>query len=382
MRLLVIIYEFPPVGGGGGQAARDICHGLAQRGHSVRVLTSHWKDLPEQENQEGVEVLRLRAGRRLAYQASLFDMSAFILAGLRTGLKQARAWQPDLIHVHFAVPSGPVAWGVSHLTHIPYILTAHLGDVPKGVPEKTDRWFRWIYPFTPPIWRDAAQVVAVSEHTRRLAAPHYPVNMQIIPNGVDLSHLDPGNIQAGNPPRIAFAGRFMSQKNPLELVRILSGLQDLDWNCVMIGDGPLRPAVEQEIRQHGLQERFTLPGWIMPEEVITWLRQSDILLMPSLSEGLPVVGVQSLAMGLAIVASRIGGFMDLVDPGVNGKLVEIGDQDGFRNALRELICDPARLQAARLASRRKAQDFDISHVVAAYEKLFLETIEQRGAVQA
>ena len=68
-------------------------------------------------------------------------------------MKLAREWKPDLIHVHFAVPAGALAWILRRLTGIPYVLTAHLGDVPGGVPEKTGRWFRWIYPFTPPIWK-------------------------------------------------------------------------------------------------------------------------------------------------------------------------------------------------------------------------------------
>jgi len=61
------------------------------------------------------------------------------------------------------------------------VLTVHLGDVPKGVPDKTDRWFRWVYPFTPPIWQGAARVTAVSEYTRRLALTYYPVSPQVIP---------------------------------------------------------------------------------------------------------------------------------------------------------------------------------------------------------
>jgi len=370
MQILVIIYEFPPVGGGGGQAAKDICDGLVKRGHEVHVLTAHIKGLPRQEILEGVKIYRVPSARRLPYQADMLAMFGFVGAGLVAGLRHIRSWRPDAMHVHFAVPSGPVAWMLHRLTGIPYVLTAHLGDVPEGVPEKTDKWFRWIYPFTPPIWREASRIVAVSEFTRRLAVQHYPLKMQVIYNGVDLARLDPGEIRVTNPPRIAFAGRFMPQKNPILFVQTLGRLKHLAWEGVMLGDGPLRPEVEKEIKALGLEKRISLPGWVSTQEVEQWLAKSDILFMPSRSEGLPVVGVQSLALGLCIVASNIGGFIDLVEPGKNGYLIDDQNADCFANPLEEILVDLPRLQKYREASRQKAQQFKINTVVEAYENLF------------
>ena len=370
MRILVLVHEYPPVGGGGGRVAQDLCRGLVARGHEVRVLTAHLDGLPERENVEGFEVIRLRSGRKLPFKASLKAMAGYVLASTWAGLRLARSWRPDVIHVHFAVPAGPAALITSRFTGVPYLLTAHLGDVPGGTPEKTGRWFRWNYPFTPPIWKSAGAVVAVSEFTRRLALEHYAVKVQVIPNGVDLRALDPGTIRVGEPPLIVFAGRFMEQKNPLQVVRVLAGLQDLPWRCAMLGDGPLRSEVEAEIDRCGLRDRFILPGWIQPEEVIGWFRKADILFMPSLSEGLPVTGVQALAMGLAIVAGKVGGFVDLVEEGKNGYLLEPQDETGFRRSLKQLLSDPRRLNDFRRASREYAQQFDLAAVVELYEQIF------------
>ncbi|MCI0555814.1 MAG: glycosyltransferase family 4 protein [Anaerolineae bacterium] len=102
--------------------------------------------------------------------------------------------------------------------------------------------------------------------------------------------------------------------------------------------------------------------------------QSDILFMPSLSEGLPVVGVQALAKGLAIVASRIGGFVDLVDEGQNGYLIESGSTEGFTAKLRELITKPSRLLSLRQASLEKAKSFEIAHIAEKYEKIFADIL--------
>jgi glycosyltransferase involved in cell wall biosynthesis len=171
-----------------------------------------------------------------------------------------------------------------------------------------------------------------------------------------------------------FAGRFMEQKSPLMVVQTLHEIKDLPWKCVMIGDGPLMPDVKKLIVEFGLDDRFVLTGWIAPDDVMRWFDRGDILFMPSLSEGLPVVGVQALAKGLAVVASRVGGFVDLVDEDQNGHLVESGNKEGFKEELRELITNPSRLLSLRQSSLEKAKSFEIAHIAEQYEKIFAEIL--------
>jgi glycosyltransferase involved in cell wall biosynthesis len=249
-------------------------------------------------------------------------------------------------------------------------MTVHLGDIPGGVPEKTGNWFKWMLPFTYPIWRDAKRVVAVSAFTRQLALEHYAREIEVIPNGVDLARLRPAAIQVNEPPRIVFAGRFVAQKNPTQIVNTLAELKDLPWQCVMLGDGPLMSEVQRTIAEYGLQERFTLPGWVTTEEVLSWFDKSDILFMPSLSEGLPVVGLQALAKGLALVVSKVGGFVELVDEGQNGFLVVYDQPSGFSGALRKLLYRQNDIYRFRKSSLKKSIQFDINRVVEQYEYIF------------
>ena len=299
-------------------------------------------------------------------------MGTFVLAGLWAGRGLTRVWRPDVIHAHFAVPAGAAAWALARLTGIPYILTAHLGDVPGGVPEKTGKWFRWLMPFTHRIWCDAARVVAVSGFTRDLALKHYHTRIDVIPNGVDLSALAPSEIKLNDPPRLVFAGRFVAQKNPLQVPRVLATLKDLPWECSMLGDGALLEETRAEIARLGLSERFRLPGWVTPQAVLDEFSRADILFMPSRSEGLPVVGVQALACGLALVVGRAGGFVDLVSDGENGSLHDPDDADGMSASLRALLADASALRRARQNSLARAEAFDITRVVNAYESLLKE----------
>ncbi len=376
MRILTIIYEFPPIGGGGGRAAYDICKELVARGHNVTVLTAHMHGLPLEEYKDGIRLIRIPSLRSESFRASFFTMLAYVLSGLWAGLRLILLDRPDIIHTHFAVPSGALAWMLSVLTGIPYVLTAHLGDVPGGVPEKTGKWFRWLEPFTKPIWKRAKKVVAVSEFTRQLALQHYSVDIQVIPNGADVTHLAPAEIKVNTHPRLVFAGRFVYQKNPVAIVQILSQLKDLNWQCTMLGDGPMFEDVKREIGQAGMNERFDLPGWVTSEQVLDHFSKSDILFMPSFSEGLPVVGVQALTKGLAIVASRIGGFLDLVDENKNGYLIDVRDKDAFAEILRELISDKDLLFQFRAASLKKSRDFEIQKVADQYLIIFQDVMEQ------
>jgi glycosyltransferase involved in cell wall biosynthesis len=371
MRILVLVHEFPPVGGGGGRVAEDICSKLAKRGHEVKVLTTHIKGLPYQEARNGFQVIRFGSLRRQPYRASFLSMAVYVLAGLWAGRRLIGSFQPEVIHAHFAVPAGALARMLSRMTGIPYVLTVHLGDVPGGVPEKTDEWFRWIYPFTPRIWRDAKEIVAVSEFTRQLALKKYKQEIRVVPNGVDLNTLMPNQVVANDPPRIVFAGRFMEQKNPLQFVHTLNELKELKWQAVMIGDGPLMHDVKCAIEDNGLHDRFQLTGWLDPQDVLNWFDRSDILFMPSRSEGLPVVGVQALAKGLAIVASRVGGFVDLVDDDKNGYLIPETDRTIFSSSLASLLSDAQRLLSFRAASLEKARSFELEQIVKEYENIFL-----------
>ncbi len=250
MKILVLSHEFPPVGGGGGRVARDLALGLARRGHELRILTAHLDGLPALETVENMRVERIPSKRRAAFRAEFFEMARYDWSAVAAGRRLVREWRPDVIHAHFAVPAGAAAFALSKLTGIPYLLTAHLGDVPGAVPEKTDRWFQFVYPFTHSIWNSAARVVAVSEFTRRLASKHYQIPIEVIHNGVDLAAL-PAWQPGDGAPRILFAGRFMEQKNPAYLVEALIRLRDLPWTCAMAGDGPLFEQVRQMATDSG-----------------------------------------------------------------------------------------------------------------------------------
>jgi L-malate glycosyltransferase len=371
-KILVISHEYPPIGGGGGRVIQDLCEGMASVNNTFYILTAQYDDLPQIETQEFLTVERLRSCRKEAFRASLTAMVCFVWKSFWRALRLIHTWNPDLIHAHFAVPGGASAALAAIITRTPFILTIHGGDVPGGAPEKTDRWFKIIKPFTGFIWKKAIKVIAVSEVSKQLALKHYPVEIKVIPNGIDrhIFQNDPANLQ--KPPHILFIGRFSPEKNAIAMPEILKHLLDLDWKCTMIGDGPQWATLDQKINQHNLSERFHLTGWLPQESVNRLLTQADILIMPSLRESMPMAGLQALAAGNALIMSNVGACPEMVVSGKNGYLFHPQDIQGFAQAVRKLLSDSVNLKEFKENSMEYSRKFDIRLVLDHYRDIYQE----------
>jgi len=371
MRILILNYEHPPIGGGGGRLAAKVGAGLVKRGHQVRVLTAGMPHLPLESVEEGMEIRRLHAFRRCEDSCSVPEMVAWVVLAIPAAIAEVHRWKPDIIHAHFAVPTGAVAWVASKMMGIPYILTTHLGDVPGGVPEQTGNLFRWIGPLTVPIWKSAASLTAVSSFVAGLAKAAYGLSPEVILNGMELPTQP--KLERSEIPRLLFVGRMSVQKNPVLAVRALALLRELAWQCTMIGDGPLLPEARAETEKLGLAGRIDFPGWASADEVSEAMHDSDILLMPSLSEGLPMVAIEALTQGLAIVGSRIGGLSDVTEErGTknNARLFDLSEgEKGFADALKPFLMKSELLTAARQASLEMATHFDLNQSLDAYERV-------------
>jgi glycosyltransferase involved in cell wall biosynthesis len=369
MKILVLCYEYPPVGGGGGRVAASIAEGLAARGHDVVVVSAGLKHLPCEAMVNGVRVLRPRSFRKREDTCSVPEMALYLITSFLPALKLCRGWRPDVLHAHFVVPTGALALALHWLTGIPYILTAHLGDVPGGVPQQTDSLFRVLGPFIKPIWKHAAAVTAVSGFVAKLALENCGIPARVILNGVPML-ADKPKLELNTPPRIVMLGRLSVQKNPLLAIQSLTLLKDVRWHLEVIGEGPLAGAMRDLVDKNGLTDRVSFHGWLDAMEVSSRLGACDILLMTSSSEGLPMAGIEALRHGLAIVGSRIGGLMDVIADGENGRLCDF-TPESFASALRELLENPARLFSMRDASMNKALQFNLSDRVSDYERLLI-----------
>lgn len=371
--VLVLNYEYPPVGGGGGAASALLAKHLHKRGYQVTVQSGRTPGLPKYEVIDKIPVYRAFSFRRRPDRCSILEMGLFILCGFWPALKRVRQLKPDVLHVHFAVPTGVLGYLLHRLTGVPYVLTAHLGDVPGALPARTGWVFRLIKPFTVPIWRHAAAVVAVSSFLADLAQKAYGFRPQVIHNGHEPPQVTAPTGQHG-PPQLIFAGRFDPQKNLSYMLDVLHHCREVPWQMHMVGDGPHASSFQAKAKKLGLADRCQFHGWLHPRQVDRHMAQCDILLLTSFAEGLPVVAVRALSFGLALAGSDIGGLHDVIRPGVNGILGPLDDADSFAKKLRELLISAKLRKSYGEASRDMAPAFDIRVIAAAYDRIFREIV--------
>jgi glycosyltransferase involved in cell wall biosynthesis len=275
------------------------------------------------------------------------------------------------------MPTGVLAWLAHLFTGVPYVLTAHLGDVPGGVPEQTDKLFKYAGWFARSVWKRAAAATAVSGFVQGLAVKAYRRPVEKILNGVRIDpEIENRNLKVENPRHLVFLGRFNPQKNLLFLIEALAKISDLDWRLTAIGDGPDMPRAGDRIAFHKLGKRVTLTGWIDSNAVGQVLQNADALLMPSLSEGMPVAAIEALKHGLAIIGSDIPGLYDVIENGVNGCLVPLGDPDVFASKLHWLLTNDETLLAMKNASWQKAREFDLKLIGAQYENVLKQAAKK------
>ena len=141
------------------------------------------------------------------------------------------------------MPTGFLAWALHRFTRVPYVLTAHLGDVPGGVPEQTDTLFGLVNPIARHVWADAAACTAVSTFVQQLAAEAYGRPVTRILNGVDLSNAELPFFPPAKPRHIVFLGRMSVQKNPVFLVDALANWGFFDCQRSWFARGRADPAV-------------------------------------------------------------------------------------------------------------------------------------------
>jgi glycosyltransferase involved in cell wall biosynthesis len=381
LRVLVLTYEYPPIGGGGGRVAREIAQRLSSRGIEFHVLTARWGTLPASENHGNVYVYRVSSGRKYPDRCTIPEMFFYLISSTIFVFRNFKRIRPHLVHVHFAVPSGPTAYLIKKIFRTPYIITLHGGDVPGFLPEETDWAYRIIYPLTVPIWREAERVIAVSESLRDLAKQAYPkIPVYVIPNGVEIKqNIFHQNIRR-EKVRIVFVGRFSRQKNPMMFLKSIKRLIDFDYKLtnkieiLMIGDGDLRALMENYIIKNGLGNVIRLLGWIKQEEVEEILINSDIYVNTSIIEGFSLSVLQAMAAGMAVIATAVPGNRELIEHQVNGWLVSPDSVHELSFALYCLINDSFTRNILGKNALIKAKYYHWESVCEKYLRVYIEVL--------
>jgi colanic acid/amylovoran biosynthesis glycosyltransferase len=255
------------------------------------------------------------------------------------------------IHAHFGTNSTSVAMLCNALGGPSYSFTAH-------GPEEFDKAELWH--ICQKIER-ASFVIAISSFGRsqlyRHCSPDHWSKIEVVHCGVDATFLEAPSMPVPAAPRLVSVGRLSEQKGQLLLLEALGELhrRGRSFELTLVGDGELRPAVEDAIARLGLRDKVRLAGWANEAEVRQMMLDARALVVPSFAEGLPVVIMEALALGRPVVSTYVGGIPELVLRNC-GWLVPAGSRDDLVAALEEVLtASPDTLEALGKAGRARVR---------------------------
>jgi glycosyltransferase involved in cell wall biosynthesis len=280
----------------------------------------------------------------------------------------------QFLHATYGTTPATLAMLCSWLADVPFSFTCHAYEVFLPNPTLAQKA------------RQARFVTMVSEFTRTYAIEKYgldPAKVHVVTLGVDTQALAP-RVERNPDGRfvVCCVARMERVKGHAVLLKACRMLRELgiDVRCRLVGDGPLRATLEEEIRRLDLGDRVEILGWCRPEAVLDVLRAADAFALPAVVEpdgnrdGIPVALMEAMALGLPVVSTRVSGIPELIETDVSGILVPPGDGAALAQALERLSNDRAlgsRLgQAAR---RRIEQSFDLRQSAGRMVGLFRET---------
>jgi glycosyltransferase involved in cell wall biosynthesis len=331
MKVVVLTTSYPRFpGDAAGRFVADAVEHVRGRGVDVEVVS------PAGFRHFGVAYGAGVLGNLRANPLRALLLLPFYVSFLRAARRAAA--DADLVHCHW-LPSGLVAWALRR----PYVVQLWGSDV--ELARKLPRLAR-------PVLRRARLVIcpsqALADAARRLGA----LRVRVIPSGVEI----PEEVAAeDDPPHVLFAGRLSTEKGVLELIAAANGLP-----LVVVGDGPLRGRVPQAL------------GFLSHEELERRYGRAAVVACPSRREGFGVVAAEAMAHGRPVVASAVGGLLDLVSDEETGLLVPPGDVEALRGALERLLADPQLRRRLGEAGRERARaqlswDVVVDRTLVAYD---------------
>ena len=358
----------------------DINRHLVRRGHQVTVVTPGPRSLPSHESFDGVEVVRfpmslpedLTYGRVaqsrvsvLGKLARLVVMTEYLEAQYAATLAAARARHADVIHAHWAIPTGPAALLAARRLRLPSVITMHGGDVYVNPEQGYDFPTRWyVRPALRWTLRHAQALTAITEdcrqHALRAGAPAEAVH--IVFNGTDLRRFspDPGGTKPVDPrfgPRMIFACRQLFPRKGIRfLIEAVAQLTARfpDVHLVLAGDGFERPELIRLAERLGIADKVTFLGWVPNAALPPYYRAAAVSVIPSLEEGFGIPAAEAMGCEVPVVATDAGGLPEVVEHGVTGLVVPRGDSTALAGAIGSLLDDPALRRRMGQAGRERA----------------------------
>jgi N-acetyl-alpha-D-glucosaminyl L-malate synthase BshA len=386
MNILVINYEYPPIGGGGGVICKDISEELAAMNNKVTVITSQYQGLEAEECINGVKVIRVPViFRNKQNVASFPSMLSYVPSCISKANNLVSHNKFDIINTHFAIPSGPVGYYISKHNKIPNILSIHGGDIfdpSKSLsPHKTIGLKQTVRKML----NSADCVIAQSSDTRRNAINYYNTGneIKIIALGIKPNKFKKLSRSALSLPEDKYifitVGRLIRRKNLPELLEIFSNVNSIfPSELLIVGDGPEKDNLIKTARELNISDSVKFLGRVSEEQKFQYLSASDLYLSTAMHEGFGIVFLEAMECGLPVICYDHGGQVDFLQNCTTGYLINLGNKTYFTEKLKYILKNKSLITEISNFNTNYVKEFYIQNIAKQYLSVFEESIRNYG----
>lgn len=269
----------------------------------------------------------------------------YIFLGTLQLLWVCRREKPDVLHIHWPFPHGLMALPASILLGIPMVFSFHGAELMLANKFGFVKYIlRWLLPVT-------KGVTANSSFTKGLISKISEALVTIIPYGLTIEAKPPQERLPGDVPKLLFVGRLDERKGVqylLAALPLVMAKQPVHLNIV--GKGILEEEIKSQCQAMGLNDVVNFLGFVSKEELANEYASCDIFVLPAIvdskgdTEGLGIVMIEALAHQKPVIASAVGGIIDVIDSGTTGLLVPEKDPEALAEAILTLLSEPIKAQ--------------------------------------
>lgn len=369
-------YEFPPIGGGAGQAHLNLLKEFAKHPDlHIDVLTS--RPQPEFAMEEFASNIRLHKiglHKKNLHYWKKSEILEWLFKAKRYYRRLVQDHSYDLVHSFFAFPSGWLC--LQTAGRIPYIVSLRGSDVP-GFNTRLKLDYVLLKGLFNRIWRKADAVVANSAGLAQLAKQFdASLTYDVIPNGIDTDMFSPPRERLlKGPLKLLTVCRLIARKRIHLLIEALAILirDGIDARLTIAGEGNLLDELRHLTGRLGLLDRVCFSGLVTYDKMAALYREHDLFVMSSQHEGMSNAMLEAMACGLPVVTTACEGSEELID-GTNGFVVNHGDAQLLTQAIRQVHETPGSYAKMAQAARQKALKLSWATAADHYIELYHKTL--------
>lgn len=375
MRILIVNYELPPIGGGGGKACLNLLEEYAKASDlEFDVLTSfHKPGINIEKFSDNIKIYRIGVRKKKLHYWRKIEVLEWLWKANRYYKKMIRLKKYDLIHAFFGFPSGWLCY--KSRNQIPYIISLRGSDVP-GLNSRLAIDYKILGPLFKNIWKNSCATITCSNGLKERALQFLPnVKIDVIPNGIDTNIFSPNDSKYSDTLNLITVGRLSETKRVDVLVNAVEIIKSkgISVRMVIVGDGATREHLDKLIALKKLDEHIKITGFIESEKMPEYYKNSTLYVSATMQEGMSNAMLEAMASGLPIITTKCEGLDELIEG--NGIIIDNAKPSTIADTILQLFEDKDRLSIMSEKSRQIAEKMNWSEIAAEYLDKYFECVK-------